>query len=165
MQKFLSKFILLLAIMGLFSLNAGAQEEPDFDYPQQVSKAALAQLKKAQRSGDGQMMVDALVRYSIAKSKISQETIDTIITQIEDVKKRERRPDYRALLNYLEASVLRSYGNSYGTHDRRNAADEEASGDYSEWDKAQLDAKVSELLHAALADEAALKQCPVGNYS
>ncbi len=165
MQKYLSKFILLLTIMGLFSLNAGAQEEPDFDYPQQVSKAALAQLKKAQRSGDGQMMVDALVRYSIAKSKISQETIDTIITQIEDVKKRERRADYRALLNYLEASVLRSYGNSYGTHDRRNAADEEASGDYSEWDKAQLDAKVSELLHAALADEAALKQCPVGNYS
>ena len=73
--------------MGLFSFNAHAQDEPDFDYPQQVSKDALAQLKKAQKGGDGQMMVDALVRFSIAKGKISQESMDTIITQIEEVKK------------------------------------------------------------------------------
>ncbi|MBQ6278259.1 MAG: hypothetical protein IJK68_00910, partial [Muribaculaceae bacterium] len=164
MHKILLK-LLILSIMGLCSFNAHAVDEPDFDYPQQVSKDALAQLKKAQKSGDGQMMVDALVRYSIAKSKISEETMDTIITQIEDVKKKERRADYKALLNFLEASVFRSYGNSYGIRDRKNAVDEEASGDYTEWDKAQFDTKVSELIHAALADEASLKQCPIGNYS
>ena len=73
MHKILSK-LLILTIMGLFSFNAHAVEEPDFDYPQQVSKDALAQLKKAQKSGDGQLMVDALVRYSIAKGKVTQES-------------------------------------------------------------------------------------------
>jgi 5-hydroxyisourate hydrolase-like protein (transthyretin family) len=165
MLKFLSKIILFLTIMGLFSFNAHAQDEPDFDFPQQVSKDALAQLKKAQRSGDGQMMVDALVRYSIAKGKVSQESMDTIITQIEDVKKKEKRPDYKAILNYLEASIFVSYRDAYVSRGRKNAVDEEVSSDYTEWDKAQFDAKVLELINAALADEEALKRCPITNYS
>ncbi|MBR5086262.1 MAG: hypothetical protein IKX31_04560 [Muribaculaceae bacterium] len=151
--------------MGLFSFNAHAGDEPDFDYPQQVSKDALAQLKKAQKSGDGQMMVDALVRFSIAKGKVSQESMDTIITQIEEVKKKERRADFKAILNFLEASIFRSYCDSYVVYGRKNATDEEASSDYTEWDKAQFDTKIAELVHTALADESALKQCPIGNYS
>ena len=124
MHSILSKFILILTIMGLFSFNAHAQQEPDFDYPQQVSKDALAQLKKAQRSGDGQMMVDALVRFSIAKGKVSQESMDTVIMQIEDGKKKESRADYKALLNFLEACVFKDYVEAYGVSDRENATDE-----------------------------------------
>ncbi len=151
--------------MGLFSFNANAQEEPDFDYPQQVSKAAMAQLKKAQRSGDGQMMVDALVRYSIAKAKISQETMDTIITQIEDVKHKEQRADYKALLNLLEAAVFKSYRDAYGVRGRKNAVDEAPSSDYTEWDIEQFDNKIKELANEALADERYLMTCPIGNYN
>ena len=110
--------------MGLFSFNAHSQDEPDFDYPQKVSKDALAQLKKAQKSGDGQMMVDALVRFSIAKGKVSQESMDTVIRQIEDVKKKEKRADYKAILNYLEACVFKDYLDAYGVHDREDAVDE-----------------------------------------
>ena len=165
MHKIILKLFLILTTMGFLSFNAHAQDEPDFDYPQQVSKDALSQLKKAQKSGDGQMMVDALVRYSIAKGKVSQETMDTIITQIEAVKKKERRADYKALLNYLEASVFRSYNIAYSSYDRKNAEDEEPDNDYTVWDKAQFDAKVAELIHAALADENALKQYPMSGYS
>ena len=165
MHSFLSKFILILTIMGLFSFNAHAVEEPDFDYPQQVSKDALAQLKKAQKSGDGQMMVDALVRFSIAKGKVTQESMDTIITQIEDVKKKEKRADYKAILNYLEACVFKDYVEAYGVRDRENAVDEAPSSDYTEWDNEQFSNKIKELIRAALVDEQYLKQCPIDNYS
>lgn len=151
--------------MGFFSFSAHSQDEPDFDYPQEVSKDALAQLKKAQKSGDGQMMVDALVRYSIAKGKVSQEAMDTIITQIEDVKKKEKRSDYKAILNFLEACVFESYRDAYGMGDRKNAVDEAPANDYTEWDTEQFNNKIKELIHAALADEEYLKQCPIGNYS
>ena len=151
--------------MGLFCFNAHGQQEPDFDYPQQVSKDALAQLKKAQRSGDGQMMVDALVRFSIAKGKVSQESMDTVIMQIEDVKKKESRADYKALLNFLEACVFKDYVEAYGVSDRENATDEAPASDYTEWDNEQFSNKIKELVNAALADEEYLKQCPVGNYS
>lgn len=164
MHNTLSKLILILSIMGFFSFFASAIEEPDFDYPQQVSKDALAQLKKAQKSGDGQMLVDALVRFSIAKSKVSQETMDTIITQIEAVKKVEKRADYKALLNYFEALVFKGYKESYQVYDRENATNEEASSDYTEWDPAQFDAKINELILATLQDEDALKACPITAY-
>ena len=164
-MHFLSKIILILLIMGLFSFNAHAQQEPDFDYPQQVSKDALAQLKKAQRSGDGQMMVDALVRFSIAKGKVSQESMDTVIRQIEDVKKKEKRADYKAILNYLEACVFKDYLDAYGVHDRENAVDEAPASDYTQWDNEQFNNKIKELIRASLADEEYLKQCPIGNYS
>lgn len=165
MQKILSKLILFLTIMGIFSFSAHAVDEPDFDYPQQVSKDALAQLKKAQRTGDGQMMVDALVKYSIAKAHVSQETMDTIITQIESVKKVEKRADYKALLNYLEAMIFSSYRDAYVVYDRESDDDAPLPGDYSEWTEAQFNTKINELVHAALAEEDALKQCSINNYS
>lgn len=165
MHKLLSKLILILSVMSIFSFNAHADDEPDFDYPQKVSKNALAQLKKAQKNGDGQMMVDALVKYSIAKAHVSQETMDTIITQIESVKKQEKRADYKAILNYLEAKIFMSYRDAYVVYDRESAVDEPLPGDYSEWTDAQFDTKISELVHAALADEEALKQCPIKNYN
>ena len=74
------------------------------------------------------MLVDALVKFSIAKSQISQESMDTIITQIEEVKKKESRADYKALLNFFEAIVFRTYEKFlWCIDDRKNAADEEAS--------------------------------------
>ena len=164
MHKLL-KFIFFLSIMGILSFSTHAIDEPDFDYPQQVSKAALSQLKKAQKTGDGQMLVDALVRFSIAKSKISQESMDTIITEIEKVKKKETRADFKALLNYFEAIVFKSYRNAYGVHDRENAVNEEVKGDYTEWSNKEFDQKVESLLRESLLEEEALKQCPISNYS
>lgn len=150
--------------MGFFSFFARAIEEPDFDYPQKVSSQALKQIKSAQKSGDGQMLVDALVRFSIAKSQISKETMDTIITQIETVKKKENRADYKALLNYFEALVFKSYRNAYNRYGRKNAVNEEKPGDYTEWDNAQFESKVSELIMESVKDKDALLQCPIGRY-
>lgn len=164
MHRFSFKFILVLTVMGLFSFFARAIEEPDFDYPQKVSSQALKQIKTAQKSGDGQMLVDALVRFSIAKSQISKETMDTIITQIETVKKKEKRADYQALLNYFEAVVFKSYCNAYNRHGRSNATNEEKSSDYTEWDNAQFESKVSELLMESVKDKDALLQCPITRY-
>lgn len=165
MHKLLSKLILILSVMGFFSFNVHADDEPDFDFPQQVSKDALAQLKKAQKSGDGQLMVDALVKYSIAKAHVSQETMDTIITQIESVKKVEKRADYKAILNYLEAIIFASYREAYVVYDRESAVDDQLPGDYSEWTDAQFETKICELVHNALVEEDALKKCPISNYS
>ena len=164
MSNILSKLILILTVMGFFSFTAQSNDEPDFDYPQRVSKDALVQLKKAQKNGDGQLMVDALVRYSIAKGRVSRESMDTIVRQIEDVKKVERRPDYKALLNYLEAVVFHQYYFAYGESRRQSAEGEALPADYTEWSNAQFASKINELVRAALADEEALKQCPVTNY-
>ena len=136
---------------------------PDFDYPKTVSKTALADLDAALKAGDGNKTVDALVRYALAQGSISSDNMAGIVAKVDSVIARETRPDYRALLYSLEARIFASYRDQCAVFDRHNDA-AQLSTDYSEWDRKQFDNRVDSLLRLALADEAALKKCPVGQY-
>ena len=89
--------------------TAWSQGVADFAFPRKVSAEALTQLDRAMRSGDGNAVVDAMIRYSIAQSSISKQSIDTIMPRIEQLAAKEKRADIKALLYCLEATVLRRY--------------------------------------------------------
>ncbi|MBP5562407.1 MAG: hypothetical protein J6X70_11525 [Muribaculaceae bacterium] len=152
--------------MAFFSFPSWARnndDEPDFDYPQQVSKTALSDLKKALSANDPEATVDALVRFSIAKSRVTQESMDTIVTQIEQTINKTTRSDTRALLYHLEALVFESYKESYGVRGRENP-EGEAPKDYTEWDVAQFDTKIQQLINQSMSDPQALSQYPITTY-
>ena len=67
----------------VFPFDSLGNKVIDFNYPQDVSRQALDDLNAALKTGDGQQTVDALVRYSIAKSGISQDNMPGIINKIE----------------------------------------------------------------------------------
>lgn len=162
------KLTLLFIAMAIFPFNAEAGEwddAPDFDYPQKVSKTAMSDLKKALAAdNDPEKIVNALIRYSIAKGHVSQESMDTIVEQIEKAIAKTGRADTRALLYHLEARLFLDYKNSFGTYDRENP-EGEVPKDYTEWDNAQFDAKIQSLIKQSLAAPAALKACPITAYS
>ena len=155
--------ILLIALLAMaFPFHtSGNVKQIDFNYPQDVSKEALADLDKAMKVGDGQETVNALVRYSIAQSGISQENMPKIIDQIETVIKKEKQPHVRALLNYFEALIYNGYCDRYGWGRKRNNPVEEMPTDVTEWDRSQFERKIMELCDKSLADMEALKQVPV----
>lgn len=136
---------------------------PDFDYPKDVSKKASADLSVALKTNDGKLMVDALVRFGIAEGSISQDNLPVIIKKIEQVAAKESRPDYKALLLTLEASVFKSYSWSYAK--ARVNPEGKRPADYTEWGNSDFDAKASELMNEAVAFKDALRQCPITNYS
>ena len=133
----------------------------DFNYPQDVSKEALADLDKALKSGNGQLTVDALVRYSIAESGISQDNMPDIVKRIEQVIAKEKQPHIKALLYYFEALVYQGYRNRYARWSDRNNPVEEVPADVSEWDRQQFDKKITELIEKSLAEPEALKAVAV----
>ena len=139
----------------------GDNKEIDFNYPQDVSNAALADLDKALKSGDGQLTVDALVRYSIAESGISQDNMPDIIERIEAVIAKEKQPHIKALLYYFEALVYQGYRDRYARWSDRNNPVEEVPTDVSEWDRQQFDKKITELIEKSLAEPEALKRVAV----
>ena len=152
----------LLAFLNFSGFGAG-KDGVDFDYPQKVSQAALSDLKKGMKSGDGQECVDAIIRYSIAQGKISKENMSQIISKIEEVLKKENRPEYRAFLNYFEAEVFMAYKRAYGRSGRLNP-EGELPDDYTEWDNRQFDSKIKSLLTEALKDQDALTKEPITKY-
>ncbi|MBQ9555755.1 MAG: hypothetical protein IJV05_05980, partial [Muribaculaceae bacterium] len=146
-----------------FPLNSsGNNKEVDFNFPQDVSKEALADLDKALKgSDDGQLLVDALVRYSIAQSGISQDNMADIVSRIETTINKEKRPHIKALLYHLEALIYKGYRDRYTRWSDRSNPVEEVPEDISEWDRQQFDKKITELIEKSLAEPAALKAVAV----
>ena len=153
-------FIALLTMAFPFH-SSGNEKEIDFNFPQDVSKNALSDLDKALKSGNGELTVDALVRYSIAQSGISQDNMPNIIGRLESTIAKEKQPHIKSLLYYFEALVYQSYRDEYARWSNRNNPVGEEPTDVSEWDRRQFDEKIIELARQSIANREALKQVAV----
>ena len=164
MKQTIIHILSIVLLIIAFPLNSsGNNSEVDFNFPQDVSKKALADIDMALKdsNGDGQLLVDALVRYSIAQSGISQDNMAGIVSRIETTINKEKRPHIKALLYHLEALIYKSYRDNYTHWERRNNPVEEVPEDISEWDQQHFDKKIAELVEKSLADPEALKAIAV----
>ena len=152
---------IVLLIMAFPFDSSGKDKVVDFNFPQDVSKAAIADLDQALKTGNGQLTVDALVRYSLAQSGISQDNMADIITRVETVIDKEKQPHIKALLYHLEAMIYQGYRDRYASWSNRNNPVEETPADISEWDRKQFDKKITELIEKSLAEPEALKAVAV----
>ena len=161
-QQIIHILIFTLLTMAFPFHSSGINKEIDFNFPQDVSKEALTDLDKALKgSDDGQLLVDALVRYSIAQSGISQENMPDIVSRIEAVIAKEKRPHIRALLYHLEAMAYSAYRDRYVRWGKRNNPVEETPTDITEWDRSQFNRKIIELVDLSMSNRDALKQVAV----
>ena len=152
---------IVLLIMAFPLDSSGNNREIDFNFPQDVSNEAMADLDKALKSGDGQLTVDALVRYSLAQSGISQDNMADIITHVESVINKEKQPHIKALLYHLEAMIYQGYRDRFARWSYRENPVEEVPADISEWDRKQFDDKITELIEKSLAKPQSLKAVAV----
>ncbi len=81
---------------------------PDFAFPQKVMADAETRYQEAVKKGDGEALVDALIRWGLAKSSISVDYKDTILARIDTVRAHETRTDIRCLLNILGKQIAQS---------------------------------------------------------
>ena len=144
-----------------FNSMGKSRKVVDFNYPQDVSKAALNDLDKALAKGDGVQTVDALVRYSIAQSGITKDNMPDIVERIETVINKEKQPHIKALLYYFEAQIYEGYRNRYVRWSDRSNPVDEIPADVSEWDRKQFDKKIAELVEKSLAEPDVLHQVAV----
>ena len=101
--------LLIVAIINIFQSHVWGNEKLDLSNPQQVSENAVIELNKSLNEGDGQGLVDALVKYSIAESNIPESNIVDIINRVVSYAEKDSRPDIKALLYHLSAKILSTY--------------------------------------------------------
>ena len=156
------KLLLLMLVAVAMVATAWSQGVADFAFPRKVSAEALTQLDRAMRSGDGNAVVDAMIRYSIAQSSISKQSIDTIMPRIEQLAAKEKRADIKALLYCLEAKALRRYRDKY--HAPMQVVDTLPER-YELWSSGQIHDKIGQLVRLSLKDEQSLLAKPLSNYA
>ncbi len=163
MKQQILHFLLIVILSMAFPFNASGDDYRiiDFNYPQEVSKEALADLDNALKAGDGELTVDALVRYSIAQSGISKDNMPDIVKRLESTIAKEKQPHIKALLYYFEALVYKGYCKRFVRRSDRNNPVEEMPADVSEWDRNQFNKKIAELVEKSLAEPEALKAVAV----
>ena len=163
-------FALLLALM-FFGQVVARDDGPDFNYPKDVTAQAQADLKQALAKGDGQLVVDALIRSSLAKSSVTIENMSEIIDDIDQVARKESRPDIRGLLYHLEARVMKEYTKRFTPIDRRNhegfvvRPSRTVQDKYAYWDSRQFERAIDSLVTLSVKDRDALLQHSVKEYS
>ena len=163
MKQQILHFLLIVILSMAFPFNASGDDYRiiDFNYPQDVSNEALADLDNALKAGDGELTVDALVRYSIAQSGISKDNMPEIVKRLESTIAKEKQPHIKALLYYFEALVYKGYCKRFVRRSDRNNPVEEMPADVSEWDRNQFNKKIAELVEKSLAEPEALKAVAV----
>lgn len=163
------KLLAILFALILFGQIVARDKGPDFNFPKDVTSQANADLKQALSKGDGQLVVDALVRSSLAKSSISIELMSEIVEDIDRVARKESRADIRALLYHMEAMVLDSYRDNFTPIDRRDPHtmyrnDANVKDKYAMWSSLQFDAAIDSLVRLSLRDREQLLQHPITGY-
>lgn len=100
---------LIVAIIYIFKSPVWGSEMLDLSNPQQVIEKAVIQLNKSLKEGDGQGLVDALVKYSIAESNIPESSIFDIMNRVVSYADKDSRLEIKALLYHLSARILYEY--------------------------------------------------------
>lgn len=159
--------IVLFAIITLFSAMSQTRKTmaPDFAYPDKVASTALRDLNAALKSGDGEALVNALVRFGLAKTAVSADSMPVVLKRIELVSTESDNLAVKALLNLLEAKIYTElYGhNSYAINRRATVAGL-AGDNYELWSKSQFEAKVKALTDSAISYRKELLELPLTDY-
>ncbi len=136
---------------------------PDFAYPEKVIANAETQLNDALKAADGQSVVNALIKYGLAKTSISNDNYADVIKKVETVIDKETQPAVRSLLQMLLADLYNSYysANRHNFDERTTLA---AEKDFTLWSGAQFKDKIRGLYLAALSPREELLAAKTADY-
>lgn len=144
--------------------KSSSAQAPDFAYPRQVMADADKMLDQALRNADGEAAVDALIRYGLAQSAISPDSMPSVIGKVERVRADVKNKVTASLLDLLLADMYNAYyqANEYNLDRRTSLAD--PGDDISLWSGNDFKAKIVSLYNSALAAADALKAAKISDY-
>lgn len=162
--------LLIVAIINIFQSHVWANEKLDLSNPQHVSENALIELDKSLKEGDGQGLIGALVKYSIAESNIPESNIVDIMNRVVSYAEKDSRPDIKALLYHLSAKILHIYSLKKlslhiisGPNSIPLQAGVKKTG-IKTYSSIQVDSLIKEFVYLSLANEEELLTKPLSNY-
>lgn len=140
--------------------------QPDFAFPDKVARDATRRLDKALDAGNGRMVVNSLVCYSLARNAVSPTLLPEALARIDSVRAVEPDSCVRSLLALLEAKVYAGlYARNRWEYDQRQIPVDSLSADPAEWSGQQYRMRIGSLLDDATAPRHALLASPLRDWA
>ena len=158
-------FFFLCILLAAMPAVGAKQSEPDFRYPETVMKQAAEQMKKADKKKDYQNFIDGFIRYSIAKSHISQDYVPQIIHTTDSLAATMDDKRFQAVLYCLELKMLESFYNEKPyVYSSRTEMTDTVPGDIREWSNHNFIDRAVVLAENILAEKDILSKEKVDNF-
>lgn len=153
-----------MAIASAISVNAIAKV-PDFRYPETVINDATKQITKAEKDGNDKLLIDGMIRFSLAKSQISSDFFPMLAQKADSIANNAKDVRTKALMLGLESDLLAAtYHDDSYKYDQRQKAGTTRPKDMREWSREDYRDRILELSSAMLADKDKLLATPVDKY-
>lgn len=166
MRQFFTLATVIISSFLMLSFSQNKVAKPDFSYPENVTKQAIADIDKGIASHDGQLVIDALIRYSIAQQAIDPNRINQVTQRIDSVIAATTDVATRALLHMLQArEYLNAYNYDSWAYNERQLPLEPLPRDITEWSGDQFKMVINRELTEALKPIKALQDTPLNKYS
>lgn len=160
----MNKIIKTMAIVSAIGINAMAKA-PDFRYPETVINEATTQIEKAEKKGNDKLLIDGMIRFSLAKASISDDNLQALTARVDSIAINAKDARTKALMLGLEGDMLvAAYQNGQYKYNQRQKAGITRPKDIREWSHEDYCDRILELSEAMLADSAKLHDTPVGKY-
>lgn len=158
-------FFFLCILLAAMPAAGAKQSESDFRYPETVMKQAAEQMKKADKKKDYQNFIDGFIRYSIAKSHISQDYVPQIIHTTDSLAATMDDKRFQAVLYCLELKMLESFYNEKPyVYSSRTEMTDTVPGDIREWSNHNFIDRAVVLAENILAEKDILSKEKVDNF-
>lgn len=158
-------FFFLCILLAAMPAAGAKQSEPDFRYPETVMKQAAEQMKKADKKKDYLNFIDGFIRYSIAKSHISQDYVPQIIHTTDSLAATMDDKRFQAVLYCLELKMLESFYNEKPyVYSSRTEMTDTVPGDIREWSNHNFIDRAVVLAENILAEKDILSKEKVDNF-
>ncbi len=144
-------------------LFAASPRKPDFAFPKTVIANSEKSLEQALKKGDDVGAIRAAINMTLAQNEIDSDSMPASIDRLGELAKRFSTPAPKAVTDLLLARIYADYYQSQQwTIDARSV--EGSPTDWSEWNRAQFVARVTELLNSAMSSPEALVSTPLRSY-
>ncbi len=158
-------FFFLCILLAAMPAAGAKQSEPDFRYPETVMKQAAEQMKKADKKKDYQNFIDGFIRYSIAKSHISQDYVPQIIHTTDSLAATMDDKRFQAVLYCLELKMLEAFYNEKPyVYSSRTEMTDTVPDDIREWTNRNFIDRAVVLAENILAEKDILAKEKVDNF-
>lgn len=140
---------------------------PDFAFPEKVSVSAEKNLAAALAAGNDVAALRAALNLALAQNAIDSDRMPGALAMLDSVAGALSSPASRAVCDLMQATIYSAYYRSQQwSIDQRPelAAGAQPSANYAQWNRAQFEARICELLNAALANPEALLNSPLRTY-
>ena len=157
-------FILLMAGIPFLPLYAKLPT-PDFTMPETEMKNAENQIEKAIKTQDNRMLIDGMIRLSLAKTRITSDNLPQSIIHLDSIATSTTDTSARSVMHLLEIDMLADMVENDGFRfANRLQARGERPQDMREWSREDFVDRIIELTQELISHSDELKAIPITEY-